>query len=173
MKMIKTDVNTISNSSLRAGVWLLRELRLSEDSQSQEEELSILFTQSVRERYLRVPAVTRSGSQGEMSSTNHHAPERLPDEEQGCGIKQISILLLPTTTLLIQKCTKMFGEFKFQICAEERVIEFLTCAEECVIEFPTCEMCEISRAVPSSKEGLQRWFQGEKSMRSERGVTLG
>ena len=117
MKMIKTDVNTISNSSLRAGVWLLRELRLSEDSQSQEEELSILFTQSVRERYLRVPAVTRPGSPGEMLFTiQHQAPERLTNEERGCGIKQTSTLLLSTS---VQKLIKMFGKFEFPNCAEK------------------------------------------------------
>ena len=52
----------------------------------------------------------------------------------------------------------MFGESEFPTCAEERVIELLTYAEECVIEFPICKKCE----VPSSKEVLQRMFQGEK-----------
>ena len=174
MKIIKTEVKTIFifNSSLRSGEWFLREPRLSEGGQSQEEKLSIPFTQSVGERYLRVPAVTRPGSPGEMLFTNHHqAPERLTNEERGCGIKQTSTLLLSTS---VQKLMKMFGKFEFPNCAEKRVIEFHNCAEECVIDALTSGYERmIAQAVPSPMEVLRGRFQGEIAERSERGVTLG
>ena len=92
MMIIKTEVETtvIFISSLRAGVWFLREPQLAEGSQSQEEMLTIPFTQSVGEWYLRVPAVSSSGSPGEMStSTNHQAPERLTGGVRGCGINPV------------------------------------------------------------------------------------
>ena len=49
------------------------------------------------------------GENGTLTETPYItiAPERLNDDKQGCGIKIISFLSLSTTTLPIQKCTKM------------------------------------------------------------------
>ena len=154
MKTVKTEVITIFTiSSLRVGEWFLREPRLSEGSQSQEEKLRVPVM-SDGGRYLRMPTVTSPGSPGEMSTIQHQAPEGLNHGGRSCGIKSsIFSILLSTTTLrgLVQKCSKMFGKFEYPDCAEERVIEFLTCAEECVIEFPTCEE-ERAIDVPSLKK---------------------
>ena len=81
MMKIKTEVKTITiNSSLRTRVWFLREPRLSEGSQSLEEELHAP-SMSVGEWHLRVSTATSPGSTGEMSS-NQQAPERLTDGGQ-------------------------------------------------------------------------------------------